>query len=82
MLAHPTGIVEVDEGTFDGSKILLRSRTVSRTGSAKEVSAIEREFTVEPDGRVLRYELRMAAVGQPLTHHLAAALRRVDDSSA
>ena len=46
VLAHPTGIAEVQEGTVDGD--------------------------------VLRYEVRMAAVGVPLTHHLAAELHRID----
>ena len=74
VLAHPTGIVEVQEGTLDGTTIDLKTTAVARTSSAKDVEALTRH--VEIDGDVLRYTLEMAAVGQALTHHLRAELHR------
>lgn len=79
VLAHPTGVVEVEEGTYETDErgrlhIELATTCVARTTSAKEVSGLERSFVV--DGDLLRYTLRMAAVGVPTTHHLAAELRR------
>jgi hypothetical protein len=74
VLAHPSGVVEIQEGTVAGRRIELRSGFVAGTTTAKEVTALER--TVEVDGDVLHYTVRMAAVGVPLTHHLQAELHR------
>jgi THAP4-like, heme-binding beta-barrel domain len=73
VLAQPTGLVEVAEGTVEGPVIRLRS-TVVGTGTAKPVGRIERDITV--DGDRLRYSVRMAAVGRDLTTHLEAILER------
>ena len=75
VLAHPTGIVEIQEGTLAGTTIDVASTTVARTSTAKEVGRLER--TVRVEGDVMRYELRLAAVGVPLTHHLSATLHRI-----
>jgi THAP4-like, heme-binding beta-barrel domain len=78
VLAHPTGIAEVAEGSVaeeDGAlSISLLSTVISRTTSAKEVTVVERVIRV--DGDELTYRLGMAAVGQLLQHHLAATLHR------
>jgi hypothetical protein len=78
VLAHPTGIAEVQEGTVDDDDgvlvIAIATTTVARTASAKEVTALERSLRI--DGDELTYTVRMAAVGLPLQHHLSATLRR------
>lgn len=87
VVAHPTGITEILEGfaapnsagDTDTLIIDVRSTAIGRTASAKEVTRTERTFEVTGD--VIRYTMRMAAVGRPLVHHLAAELRRVDDTT-
>ena len=74
VLAHPTGIVEVEEGTLDGTSVALTSTTLAHTATAKRVDRLERDVVVR--GEVLAYRLRMAAVGLPLQDHLVAELHR------
>jgi hypothetical protein len=74
VVAHPNGIAEVAEGSLDGGAIRLRSTSVASTGSAKEVTVIERDIDIA--GPVIKYSLRMAAMGHPLGRHLSAELHR------
>ena len=76
VLAHPTGVAEIQEGTVVGRLIELSTTSVARTSSAKEITALTRRFELTaPD--VLRYSVGMAAVGQPLQVHLTAELLRL-----
>ena len=76
VLAHPTGIAEIQEGTVAGTSIELTATKLALTSTAKKVEALTRRFELaEPD--LLRYEVGMAAAGQPLQVHLRAELRRV-----
>jgi THAP4-like, heme-binding beta-barrel domain len=78
VLAHPTGITEIQEGTLSVSgttvEMELTATTIGRTASAKDVTALSRSIRV--DGDELTYTLRLGAVGQPLQHHLSAKLHR------
>ncbi|MFD8790066.1 FABP family protein [Streptomyces vinaceus] len=74
VLAHPTGIVETYVGRAGGTEVEMSTDTVARTPKAKEVTAMRRRYAFG-DGE-LTIEQDMAAMGQPLTHHLRARLRR------
>lgn len=74
VLAHPSGIIEIEEGTLTGQRIEVATTTVAGTTTAKEVNALMR--VVEVTGDALLYRVAMAAVGEPLTHHLDATLTR------
>lgn len=84
VIAHPTGVTELDEGSIEitagGLILTLSSTTIGLSTSAKQVAAVERRIVL--DGDELRYRLAMAAVGQPRTHHLQAHLARTPERSS
>ncbi|MFY9917448.1 MAG: FABP family protein [Mycobacterium sp.] len=78
VLAHPTGVTEIEEGTLSVRGMTIEmdlvATTIGRTASAKEVTALGRSIRV--DGDELTYTVYMGAVGQPLQQHLTATLHR------
>jgi hypothetical protein len=74
ILAHPTGIVEVEEGNLEAGVLRLATTSIGLSRTAKEVVSLRREFRFA-DGE-LSYDLWMAYADIPETHHLHASLRR------
>jgi nitrobindin-like protein len=81
VLAHPSGITEIEVGTYSvtGDLIEVEMSTspvgsIGLTPSAKEVGALGRSLRI--DGDEMSYSVQMGAVGQPLQDHLAAVLHR------
>ncbi|MEU9163910.1 FABP family protein [Streptomyces sp. NPDC048424] len=74
VLAHPTGIVETYVGRVSGADIEIETKDVSLTPLAKEVTGTRRRYTVDGEEMTVLHD--MAAVGQPLQHHLTTHLRR------
>lgn len=78
VLAQPTGQTELAEGpltiTEDGFTSRLESRVVN-SATAKHVETTVRR--IELTGDVLTTNFAMAAVGVPLTHHLASQMHRI-----
>ena len=78
IVAHPSGITEIEVGTYsvtgDLIEIEMSSASVALAPSAKEVTALGRSLRIEGDE--LSYSVRMGAVGQPFQDHLAAVLHR------
>lgn len=76
MLAHPFGIAEIYVGTVTGTRVELDENVLIRTATAREVERSHRLYGLVEDGD-LAYAVDMAALGQPLTPHLSARLKRV-----
>ena len=78
VLAQPSGVTEIDEGTViaEGAALVieLASTSIGLTSTAKEVLSVARSIRVEGDE--LTYTVLMGAMGLPLQHHLTASLHR------
>lgn len=84
VLAHPTGyaevwvgditVTEIVDATITGARAELRTDVIARTVTAKEYSAGHRLFGLVKGDLLWAYD--MAAVGQPLTAHVSARLKR------
>jgi hypothetical protein len=78
VLAHPSGITEIEVGTYsatdDRIDMQMSTASVGLTPTAKEVTALGRSIRI--DGDELSYTVQMGAVGQPLQDHLTAVLHR------
>lgn len=75
LLAHPTGVVEVYTGRATGGRVDLSTDVVARTVTAKEYTAAQRMYGLV-DGDLL-WVMDMAAMGQPMTSHASARLKKL-----
>lgn len=91
LITQPTGIAEIAVGTTMPTStstsatspapapvllaVDLSTHEVATTPTAKQVDATRRRYTLTDDG-TLTFTHDLAAVGQPLQHHLSARLRR------
>jgi len=86
VLAHPGGFAEIWHGAQTvseihdaqviGAQVKLVADVVARTVTAKRVDGGERLYGLVDGDLLWTYD--MAAVGQPLSNHLAARLRRAE----
>ncbi|MEV8022228.1 FABP family protein [Streptomyces sp. NPDC086554] len=75
LITQPTGIAEIAVGYAADGAVDLSTSEVAITPTAKKVDATRRRYTLAGDG-TLTFLHDLAAVGQPLQHHLSAHLRR------
>lgn len=76
LITQPTGIVEIAVGRAHDGVVDLTTHQVALAPTAKQVDATRRRYTLTDDD-TLAFVHDLAAVGQPLHHHLSAQLRRV-----
>ncbi|WP_430477375.1 FABP family protein [Streptomyces sp. P11-1] len=75
LITQPTGVAEIAVGRAADGAIDLATHEVALTPTAKQVDATRRRYTLT-DADTLTFEHDLAAVGQPLQHHLSARFHR------
>ncbi|MFJ6387658.1 FABP family protein [Streptomyces sp. NPDC091972] len=80
LVTQPTGITEILVGHAGEGAVELATHSVALTPTAKDVTATRRRYTLA-DAGTLDFVHDLAAVGQPLQHHLSATLRRAAGQS-
>ncbi|WP_392667655.1 FABP family protein [Streptomyces sp. LN785] len=75
LITQPTGIAEILVGRAADGAADLTTHQVAVAPTAKKVDATRRRYMLT-DEDTLSFEHDLAAVGQPLQHHLSAQLRR------
>ncbi|GAA2221072.1 hypothetical protein GCM10010232_01360 [Streptomyces amakusaensis] len=75
LITQPTGIAEISVGRAADGVVDLATHEVALAPTAKKVDATRRRYTLA-DGDTLDFVHDLAAVGQPLLHHLSARLTR------
>jgi hypothetical protein len=82
ILAHPSGITEIEVGGYSASdgviEVEMTATTIGLAPTAKEVTVLGRSYRL--DGDELSYTLDMGAVGRPAQNHLTALLHRAADA--
>ncbi|WP_233575888.1 FABP family protein [Saccharopolyspora rhizosphaerae] len=75
LLTHATGLVDLFHGSAQPGRWELETDAVLGTPTAKQVEAARRTYALSED--LLDYAESRAMVGQPMTPHVSARLRRV-----
>ncbi|GAB5589342.1 THAP domain-containing protein 4 [Umbelopsis nana] len=80
VIAQPTGVVSVEEGTINGTTLEVETASVAHTSSAKapHVNKFRRRFEINSEQGTLHSVMGMATEVTEYTQHLESTLKRID----
>ncbi|XP_046382855.1 peroxynitrite isomerase THAP4-like [Ischnura elegans] len=77
MVAHNFGLSVIEEGTVDGTTVVLKTKKINRMSFAKGSAVLVTVRTLSLEGDKLKQVISMATDTQPLTEHLTAIYEKV-----